>query len=208
MDNNLLKSILAKLEDNQDLLDNNDFETLYNKFSYYLRAPLTSILMKANINPLEYVEEIPNYYAFEMFYPENTKIIIPKNVLHIGIEAFYGCTNLKSVMIDGVKYINDSAFTMCKDLEEIDIREGTEIIGESVFNYCSHLIKVTFPSSLKEIGSKTFDNCNKLFGTSINFNGTMEQWNKINIFNPNGALYSLKIICTDGAIPPKIKFYL
>lgn len=203
-----VKSVIKIIEENKDLLNNNNFEELYKKVPGYLRKTLTVVLEMANINPLIHMEIIPNYYYYDGDYPENTTIIIPSNIESIGRESFSRCNNLKKLIIDGCTRINNEAITRCDDLEEVIIREGTEIIEWENFYYCPKLTKVTLPSSLKVIGEEIFANSNKLFGTSINFNGTMEQWEKINIVNPNGALYSLSIVCTDGTISPKFKFYL
>ena len=72
-------------------------------------------------------------------------------------------------------------------------------IYDCVFLDCIYLTSITIPDSVKSIGSWTFGNCSVL--TSVNFLGSVEQWNAISLdvhWDANVGEYT--IYCTDGEI--------
>lgn len=191
--------ILELLKENEEILNSNDFSALYNRIPDYLTPDTTSLLLTAGINILAHDDFVPTYYLYNIKSPQE-EIIIPENIDAIGEKAFSQCRGLKKITIYSTGYIGSRAFYDCPDLEEVDIREGTTNIFSESFESCPHLTKVTLPASLMSIGVKAFDNCNKLYGTSINYRGTMEQWKEIEVYNPNGLLYTLDIVCNDGTL--------
>lgn len=65
-------------------------------------------------------------------------VVIENTVTGIGVAAFAGISNLKTVTIgDGVKAIGDNAFGMdgkgCYMLETVNIGSGVKSIGECIF---------------------------------------------------------------------------
>ena len=90
---------------------------------------------------------------------------IPNNgtVTAIAIEAFAGCSNLKSIYIpEGVKSIGATAFYCCGNLESITFSEGLESIGYNAFNACVSLKSIVLPNSVTEISSAAFTWCSGL----------------------------------------------
>ena len=53
------------------------------------------------------------------------------------------------------------------------------------------LISVTIPNSVTSIGYGAFEGCSKL--KEVNYKGTQEQWNKIEIGKYNSCLTNAKI---------------
>lgn len=53
------------------------------------------------------------------------------------------------------------------------------------------LISVTIPNSVTSIGYGAFENCRKL--KEVNYKGTQEQWNKIEIGSGNDYLTNAEI---------------
>ena len=93
---------------------------------------------------------------------------IPESIDAIGDRAFYGCKNLKKVVIpDGITDIDWYAFSNCTSLETI-----------------------VLPSSITSIGSEVFRGCTSL--TDVLYKGTEETWNTIIIKNGNSSLTSAK----------------
>lgn len=69
-----------------------------------------------------------------------TNITINTNV---GKYAFYGCTNLKSVVIlDGVTVIGSNAFNGCSNLEYVKLPQSVITISSYAFGGCSKLQSV------------------------------------------------------------------
>lgn len=178
---------------------------------------LTDLFVDAEINPLLYVKNIPEYY---MYRSSQTHIEIPENIVKIGYGAFYKCTELKSVTIgnsvtsigvgafhccdglksitipDSVTSIDQSAFQECRGLESVIIGNSVKDIGWSAFQSCTGLKSVTMGNGVKLIDGYAFYNCPNL--TTINFNGTIAQWNSIekNISWNNTRWFTIH--CTDG----------
>ena len=127
-----------------------------------------------------------------------TGVTIPDGVTGIGICAFCGCLNLTDITIpEGVTSIADAAFSWCIELTSITIPDGVISIGNGAFQDCKGLTSITIPNSVTSIGYNAFYNCGNL--EEIRFNGTVYQWNTIDL---GGAWCewtgSFTIYCTDG----------
>lgn len=84
--------------------------------------------------------------------------------------AFYGCSNLKKILITGrVKKLGDHAFAGCSELETVAILniDTVETIGKGAFMHCKKLSYFQFPSDLKRIRTRTFYGCTKLKSVKI-----------------------------------------
>lgn len=120
-----------------------------------------------------------------------TSITIPNSVTNIGSAAFRECESLASITIgSGVTSIGEEAFYNCGSLTSITIGSGVMSIGDNAFFNCSSLTSVIIPSSVTNIGSSAFEECNSL--THVNYKGTEEQWNKIQIGDDNSCLTKAK----------------
>ena len=67
------------------------------------------------------------------------------------------------------------------------------------FEGATNLESITIPNSVKNIGYGAFSECTHL--TTINFNGTKNEWNNIvkgNYWDEDTGLYS--VYCSDGVI--------
>jgi len=86
-------------------------------------------------------------------------VIIPKSVKKIGANAFYFCSNLKTITFEEgslLKYIDYFVFQNCFALERIDIPEGVVQIRAHSFWSCYNLLSITFPNSLEAIDASAF----------------------------------------------------
>lgn len=128
-----------------------------------------------------------------------TSIIIPEvmdgqTITSIAENAFYNCTNLKSITIpNGVIEIGKGAFAYCTKLEEVSFGANVKVIGDSAFGRTaltnidltgiesigigafahSQLINITIPDSVTNISKQAFRSCKKLevveMGNGVNY---------------------------------------
>ncbi|MDD6976419.1 MAG: leucine-rich repeat domain-containing protein [Bacteroidales bacterium] len=90
------------------------------------------------------------------------------DVTEIGVQAFYYCRNLTSVIIpDSVTDIGYRAFLECRKLTSVSIGNSVTSIGMSAFNRCGNLTSVTIPNSVTTIGNYAFSECTSLESITI-----------------------------------------
>ena len=96
----------------------------------------------------------------QAFRKNNTiqSVVIPANVKTIGELAFYSCTNLRSVEIQGAEIIDYNAFKDCENLSYVKLPSTIKEIRGGAFAGCSSLSQINLPEGLKHIGSLTFYN--------------------------------------------------
>ena len=88
---------------------------------------------------------------------------IPDSVTTIGVQAFYYCTSLTSIVIpDSVTAIDGDAFVICENLTSIVIPNSVTSMGGSVFSSCTSLNHIVIPDSLTSIGAAMFSGCTSL----------------------------------------------
>lgn len=153
------------IESNIDLIDNNDFQTLFDKCEYIYRAALCKILYSADIQPLNHMCSVVNGMFFEN--DELTEIIIPEGIEKIERDAFADCYNLKTLNLPStLKWVEEDAFQACSNLHTVTYRGSVEdwcyIVFEGLVE-CDELYiegqlvqNLTIPSSVTRIGSGTF----------------------------------------------------
>ncbi len=98
----------------------------------------------------------------------DVNIVIPstyksKPVTGIGGNAFYGCSNITSVIIpDGVTTIDFCAFYNCKSLKNLMLSESVTTIGWDAFEKCTSLSSINIPDSVTSLDSGAFYGCTNL----------------------------------------------
>lgn len=143
-----------------------------------------------------------------------TNIIIPDSVSSFDWGMFDGCTNLLTVKLpNNITIVGTYTFSHCTNLTNIIIPNGVTTIesfaflGNATVNGVdrppNNLTSVTIPASVTKIGDSVFSGCHYL--TTINFQGTMAQWNAISFGNNwDGGYYhkipATEIICSDGTV--------
>lgn len=142
-----LKRVIAEYSEE---LINNDFKFIYRKLkNFYLTAAFTAaftaLLLKNNINPLYYIDEVPEYFAYGL---DIKKFIIPDNIIKISPCAFEDCSVLTNITIgSGTTLIYNSAFSNCERLTSITIPKSVVYIGQGAFRNCSKLTDVYYEGS-------------------------------------------------------------
>ncbi len=66
------------------------------------------------------------------------------------------------IIPNGVKRIEESAFSSCGKLTEVEIPYSVTEIGEDAFFYCTSLKKLVIPNSVKVMGNPVFAECRNL----------------------------------------------
>lgn len=104
-------------------------------------------------------------------------VVIPETVIYdsksysvtsIGYEAFFRCSNLKSVIIPNtVTSIGDLSFYKCTDLTSVMVGINVTSIGTLAFNQCKSITSITIPNGVVSIGSSAFSNCSSLSSVNI-----------------------------------------
>ena len=157
-----------------------------------------------------------------------TSLVIPGNV-QIGTGAFMGCTSLTSfTILDGETEISSNAFKGCTSLSEVSIPSNIKSIDANAFAGCTNLVFSKYDNALYlgnaenpyvaliKVVDDGISSCNvhpdtKIFADesfadcflleSINFAGTMAEWNKISFplsWDFGAGPYT--VYCTDGEI--------
>lgn len=127
-----------------------------------------------------------------------TKVWLPNYEINSTEFAFTECTNLIQVNNSKqLKAIDGFAFGGCENLQQIEI--DSNYIGNTAFFGCDYLNYVKISKRIESIGSAAFNYCTNL--ESINYEGTIEEWNKIDIYSDWRDNSVIKTIhCTDGDI--------
>ena len=196
------------IEKNINLIEQGRFEELYDLAitgiigRNLLVGKFTETFLGADIDPAEYMREIPPFYLNGA---ETIKYyVIPDNAISIGNHAFCHCPKLKGVTIgNSVTSIGKYAFANCHSLPSITIPESVTAIENLAFLDCENLSRVVLSSGIKQIGAYVFANTTqKNKGLkSINYLGTRAQWNKIKLDAKwKDDSYIEKIECKDGVI--------
>ena len=107
------------------------------------------------------------------------------------IQYATGKTESTFVIPDSVTSVGAGAFYNCKSLTSITIPNSVTSIGEYAFQSCSRLTNITIPNSVMSIGNSAFYGCYKL--KEVNYKGTAEQWNNIEIGKYNSCLTNAEI---------------
>lgn len=149
--------------------------------------------------------ELPIIIGQDAFYEckKLIDIIIPKNVIGIEYDAFYGTAlyNDPNRWYNGALCIDSCLIKASSYIpEEYTINDGVRLIADRAFRGCWSLKSVTIPSSVGRIGMLLFLGCGNL--NIVYFNGTKEQWWRIEKdetwYNEDGS--QLTIYCSDGVV--------
>lgn len=121
-DNVEVSECLSVLKEHKEEINNNNFEFL-NK-EWITLSVVTAILIKADINFLDHMENLADYFFAGM--PFINEIIIPDNITSILEACFQDCRYLTKITLPNtIESIEAHAFEDCENLKEI-IYRGTK----------------------------------------------------------------------------------
>lgn len=190
------------IEQNIQLIDEYNFKKLYNKaaeiFDDEEIPELTEIFLESGIDPLLYLDSVPERYGSDLSIKE---ITVPSNIKVIGASAFANCHNLKeAVFKEGVDEIESRAFSGCESLVKLYFPDSLSQLNAEVFQDCSNLKEVSIGKNINYIGSYIFARCPKLH--LIDYRGTSAEWRRVakNSINWNILSSVAEIKCTDKVV--------
>ena len=128
-------------------------------------------------------------------HPNIVEIICHDKVEKIERSAFFGCPNLRRIIMPGVKIAEDSAFSLCESLSDIDCGK-LEIIGEGAFCQCRSLRSLNLPYT-RIVECSAFYECDAL--TNVKFGSKLENING-EVFLKCSSLERITIPLKDGLI--------
>ena len=220
----LSRPVAACIENNIKLIDNNQWNELYDSFIDILPEDLpgdfTEAMLAADVNPCIHIKNVP--FKF-LYYSKNIKeFTIPDNCIEISgyafsysaIENINFSENLEVIRFNAfagsqIKVIDlpnsaieigESAFAHCPNLTEVNVGSNLTNIEEYAFDDCPNLTTIYLPKSLAYISASCFYDCDKL--TDINYSGTMSDWEEM-VSDELGDWYRFKIHCSDGVLEPE-----
>ncbi len=136
-----------------------------NSFSgYYPKYTASSITIPSEVKYDNKTYKVTSIAANAFYKCTDIKSInIPNTVSFIGRNAFEGCTNLTSVNIPtSLKSLESAVFCYCENLTSIVIPEGVTSISQHAFLGCESLTSIVLPSTITFISPLSFLDCNNL----------------------------------------------
>lgn len=79
---------------------------------------------------------------------------------YIGQEVFSGTSLLEVDLPKSVRVIEDNAFTGCRELRTVSLKEGLLTIGNGAFQQCTAITEIAVPTTCTTIRSNAFSLCN------------------------------------------------
>ena len=114
------------------------------------------------VDGVSYIVKAIDDRVFSNCYSLDT-LIIENGVERIGQNAFYNCSNMKSVSLPtSLKSIGESSFAECNTITSLVIPEGVKTIGQNAFSWCNNMKLLELPSTLDSIGDYAFRRCYNL----------------------------------------------
>ena len=122
---NKIKEIISNPEITE-AINNNDFKTVYAAVDKNLDGRnnkivscLTNLLYRADIDPLLYMDKVPDYYLLDQ--EDITQINIPTNIKNIGWKSFSGTNIINLIIPEGVEAVDGDAFDFYRSLTTIKL---------------------------------------------------------------------------------------
>ena len=202
MTSDILADVRSTMRDNKSAKINLDLSgttglTIIDDYDFQNCVSLISIVIPESVTTIDY----------EAFFEcrNLTSVTIPDSVTEIKGSAFNDCEKLTTFDInennknyssseDGkILYNKDKTVLIAypSATGDITIADGVVFINFEAFGYCDSLTSVTIPDSVTTIDGDAFYGCSRL--TTVNYRGTQEQWEQIDIGSNNSYLTNATI---------------
>lgn len=119
-------------------------------------------------------------------------VTVPAGVKYVAAGAFSKNDKVTSVVCPmSVTEVGDNAFWMCSNLKSVDIK-GAEMLGMMTFGYCEKLESLKLSKKLKTIAEYCFSDCSS--SGTLTFYGTEADWKNVEILDTEEYLSRVKIV--------------
>lgn len=139
-----------------DLIDNNQFENLYEQARIEFPTTgninviplLNSYFYQAGIDPLEYLKVIPAFFI--QYREEITSVNIPNHIVAIKDAAFRGSSIKEFTFPENLTSLGNYVFCYNKNLTNVILPKKCSALGSYVFADCENLIQVKYPGTREQ----------------------------------------------------------
>ncbi len=195
----LSDKVINFIQQNAQLIEKEKFDDLFweckrEAFDEVDVFQLKNVLLASDIDPLETLTVIPQYY----FHEDKllTSFICKPQVTIIEASAFYG-SRLRQIDLSNVFELGSSSLANCKQLQEVYLPDNVRKIFPCCFEGDFHLEKLSMGKYIKILDNHVFADCVNL--KYIGFRGSTKEWDKLpKCKHWNEGSYIESIICNDG----------
>jgi hypothetical protein len=148
------------INENEDLIDNDEWDTIYAKlwslFGQSTVSEFTRVVIEAGIFPIRKMTAIPYGYRFNDLSLQVE--IIPDNITEIKDEAYAWCSKLQLLKFDctNCTTIHKGAFSFCELLDRVVIPSCVTEIRSDAFAGCTNLRSLKLKEGIQSIESRAF----------------------------------------------------
>ena len=197
----LSDKVINFIQQNAQLIEKEKFDDLFweckrEAFDEVDVFQLKNVLLASDIDPLETLTVIPQYY----FHGEHllTSFTCKPQVTIIEASAFYE-SGLRQIDLSNVFELGSSSFANCKQLQEVYLPDNVRKIFPCCFEGDFHLEKLSMGKYINILDNHLFADCVNL--KYIGFRGSTQEWDDLpKCKHWNEGSYIQSIICNDGVI--------
>ena len=197
----LSDKVINFIQQNAQLIEKEKFDDLFweckrEAFDEVDVFQLKNVLLASDIDPLETLTVIPQYY----FHGEHllTSFTCKPQVTIIEASAFYE-SGLKQIDLSNVFELGSSSFANCKQLQEVYLPDNVRKIFPCCFEGDFHLERLSMGKYINILDNHVFADCVNL--KYIGFRGSTQEWDNLpKSKHWNEGSYIESIICNDGVI--------
>lgn len=161
-------------------------------FDYVEQDEGYSVTLKSDI-------EIPNEIEIPSTYNG-------KEVTEIGQSGFANSEIVSVIIPSTVLKICDDAFSGCKNLKTVTMKEGLTYIGHRAFKGCSSIENLVFPDSVTYIGHETLSGCGGIVSIVLPYIGNFD-WKDENHFYEYPLGYHFGTEDYEGGVATEQEYY-
>lgn len=130
-----------------------------------------------NFEVLELPESVERLADYSLSFGSFKVVKLPRGLVRIGQEAFTVCQNIEKIEIpERIKTILHGTFWRCERLKEVVLPDGMEMIKARAFWNCPELETINLPASIKKIENfKRGDKMHNVFADSPKLTAVVER---------------------------------